>query len=165
MKANASVSHFSFSLIPESSTKDFVMGHYMKRSLKGHAVLTEQMGIWKSSSLLKLLKSGENPWETELYGSERAKAYRKLSLYCVDDNSHSPIRYNNGWLVVRGKWNSIEVERLEKKLGLRIDLGSRPSEPFDGSTKDSFWWKVKKKICIIIWRARTLPFYRKKDIQ
>ena len=84
----------------------------VERKKNGNYLLNMQIGIWNREILLSLLKDKENPWQTELYGSIRARKLRNKRFLCLDDDKHMPIKYNRGWLIVRGAWNGNEIKRL-----------------------------------------------------
>lgn len=70
------------------------------------------MSIWKKAVLNDLLKSGENAWEFELYGTERSDKYFKFY-----STHHLLIPFVNG--VIKGKWRRAAIKRLRS---LEIDL-------------------------------------------
>lgn len=89
-----------------------------------------QTAIWKKEALCELLVDGENPWEFEINGSERAnnKTFKAL---CVIENKnkegiHGPIMYIGG-AVTKGKW-MLDAIRLAGKNGIYLDSGKRPVE-------------------------------------
>jgi hypothetical protein len=71
---------------------------------KGEYSLSWQVNIWRRSLLLEMLCAGENPWESELYGTQRVNA----SPYRVLGSRQSPVRYmiavNKGQLDRSGAW-------------------------------------------------------------
>jgi hypothetical protein len=59
-----------------------------------------QLALWKRESLLAVLREGENAWEMESRGSERARAMRIVSYR---SRENTPINYLMS-AVVRGLW-------------------------------------------------------------
>ena len=82
-----------------------------------------QCGLWRKSILEELLIAGENAWEFEIFANIRSFLL-KDSFYAVKNNKCKPIVYNDGFFVVQGRVNLIEKKRLEKKLGIEIDIGN-----------------------------------------
>lgn len=87
--------------------------HLRERKWNGNYLVNMQIGIWKKDILLLLLKNNESPWQTELYGSIRARKLKRYRFLCLDSDKHMPIKYNRGWLLVRGAWNGNEIKRLK----------------------------------------------------
>lgn len=98
--------------IDDKNTPVGVLG-LEKRKNTGKFILNLQIGIWEKSCLYNLLKDKENPWETEIYGSIRARKYKEKSFYCLNSDDNMPIVYGRGWLVIRGSWNENELRRLD----------------------------------------------------
>lgn len=96
----------------------------VERKHNGNYLLNMQIGIWDREILLSLLQDKETPWQTELYGSIRARKLKNKRFLCLDDDKHMPIKYNRGWLIVRGAWNGNEIKRLQ--------LEKYPESIFDG---------------------------------
>lgn len=89
-----------------------------------------QTAIWYKPTLMALLKDGENPWEFEIKGSERANSMNFRS-YCVIEDAkkegiHGPITYIGG-AITKGKW-MLDALRLAKKNNITIDTSKRPVE-------------------------------------
>lgn len=80
-----------------------------------------QCGIWKKSVLHDLLRENENPWEFELFGNIRSFLYED-SFYALKEKEYKPIKYNEGLFMVQGKINSKELDRIETKLGYRLNI-------------------------------------------
>ncbi len=95
-----------------------------QRPAKGNYLLNLQMGFWRKDALFQLLKDHETPWQTELYGSIRARKWRDYRFLCLESDQGMPVKYNRGWLIVRGEWNGDEIRRL--------NLACYGNEIFDG---------------------------------
>jgi hypothetical protein len=163
MESNQLIVNISFSHMKNASSS-VLFDHFRLRTLTGHSLVNFQMGLWKVSSLEKLLKANEDPWEAELIGTERAKRYKDNLFACVDCQKNSPIVYNNGWLVVRGEWNSLEVKRLEKKLGLSIDVSSRRQKPINGVIPEGMFSMIRKKMKIFLAKMKYSFFFPKEPL-
>lgn len=112
MKQNKNIATISFADIYDNhNTLDEYTG-LCKRPRNGNYLLNLQVGIWDTNVLLKLLKDNESPWQTELFGSVRARQLRDKVFLCLKSDDVSPYRYNRGWLMVRGIWNGNEIKRL-----------------------------------------------------
>lgn len=83
-----------------------------KRTKKANYLLNLQVGIWNKSVLIDLLRESESPWQTELFGSIRARRIKDRDFFCLKSDDVSPYKYNRGWLMVRGIWNGNEIIRL-----------------------------------------------------
>ena len=59
-----------------------------------------QVTLWKRDALAQLLRPGENAWEMEARGSDRA---RELRMFTYARNEEAPLRYLMS-AVVRGLW-------------------------------------------------------------
>lgn len=75
--------------------------------------LSLQASIWRTETLLNLLRPAETPWDMEVLGSQRAKKYN--GFYCT---YHPLIKYLNG--VDRGKWVNESVDFLVSE-GIKFD--------------------------------------------
>lgn len=75
------------------------------------------LSVWKKSTLLGLLKSGESAWDFEIYGTVRSDSYD--GFYSTWGNCFPVI---NG--VIKAKWQRGAVKKL-RSLGIDIDLTKR----------------------------------------
>lgn len=124
MMDNPEIVNMTLSNIPDSKNQTSLYKGFYKRHWAARYLLNMQVGVWKTNVLFSLLEDNESPWQTELYGSIRARKLKKYSFYCIVDNSFMPIKYNNGWLIVRGAWNGNEI--------IRLNLTNYGTEIFDG---------------------------------
>lgn len=98
-----------------------------KVSWKSRYVVSLQASIWRTESLLRLISSGESPWEFERWGTRRARR-AGYEVLCVNRNRFSGIGreiipyVRTG--VVRGKWNPVVVPLFERH-GIHIDYEGR----------------------------------------
>jgi len=86
--------------------------HLCTRNPRSNYLLNLQVGFWNKRILFHLLKDNESPWETELFGSIRARKFNSYQFMCLRSDENQPYKYNRGWLMVRGKWNGNEIKRL-----------------------------------------------------
>lgn len=103
--------------------------------------LSLQASIWKTETIISLLRPTDTPWDMELIGSDRANIYP--GFYCT----YQPvIRYLNG--IERGKWDYKAANFLIQE-GISIDLSRRDiAEPLDetGRTRGRYLRQIKKLI-------------------
>ena len=74
--------------------------------------------FWKKQTLLKLLVSGETPWEFEIYGTVRSDAYD--GFYSTHKRLLTVVN-----TVIKGKWERGALAKIQS-LGVRLELGDRP---------------------------------------
>ena len=79
--------------------------------------ISTQFSLWNKNTLLSLLRPGENAWEFELLGSERADAMD--GIYVTTKNYFS---FVNG--VIKGKWDIRALKKIHSS-GIYPDLTSR----------------------------------------
>ena len=113
MQSDTSIANIALADIYDDKNKNFGADFLTIRPKKGWYLLNLQAGLWRRDVLYELLKDEENPWQTEIYGSIRARAYSDYKFLCLKDDQYMPYKYNRGWLIVRGKWNRDEIERLQ----------------------------------------------------
>lgn len=112
MKQNKNIATISFAdIYDNNNTFDESVG-LCRRPKNANYLLNLQVGIWDVEVLKHLVKERESPWQTELFGSIRARQVRDKSFLCLRSDEESPYRYNRGWLMVRGIWNGNEIKRL-----------------------------------------------------
>ena len=76
------------------------------------------MSVWKRTTLLDLLRSGENAWEFEIAGSRRSDVYP--AFY---GTGRAEFKYVNA--IVKGKWSRTALNRLTA-CGIEVRSESRP---------------------------------------
>lgn len=112
MKKNDNIATISFAdIYDDKNIFDESIG-LCRRPVNANYLLNLQVGIWDVDILRYLLKDDESPWQTELFGSIRARKLKDKSFLCLRSDEESPYRYNRGWLMVRGVWNGNEIKRL-----------------------------------------------------
>lgn len=85
----------------------------VKKKYNTSYMLNLQTSFWNARILESLLKDGENAWQTELYGSIRARRYKNYAFCNLAKDVKMPYKYNNGWLIVKGAWNGNGIVRLK----------------------------------------------------
>ena len=89
-----------------------------------------QAGIWNKDDLLALLQDGESPWQFEVNGSIRSRAYKKAFLGITESSEKDIISGPIPYLctaITKGTWMR-ETIALCKKEKITIDLSQRPME-------------------------------------
>lgn len=69
--------------------------------------ISNQASVWRSDALLGLLRSGESPWEMEIWGSERTSDEVNGFL----SSTSAILRYHAHGAVIRGKWSRSGARR------------------------------------------------------
>lgn len=113
-------------LTPVPNEKNYMDCPYkqlLHRNRFGRYKTSLQCGIWKKKVLQELLVNDENAWEFEIFGNIRSFLVDD-NFYALKNRDDKPIAYNDGFFVVQGKVNMIEKQRLEKKIGISIDIGA-----------------------------------------
>lgn len=148
IKSNEDIVNISLANIYDNNNTDIGFENLVERPKDADYLLNLQVGIWRKDILLLLLKLNESPWETEIFGSIRARRLKNKRFLCLKDDEYAPYKYGRGWLMVRGFWNGNEIKRLK--------LESYLPEIFDGRDilftnqyKDSFKVRVLRRINIM----------------
>lgn len=113
LKQNSEIGCITLVNIPDKKNEESSFRNLLKRNRRGAYLLNTQISIWRKNLLKQLIRPKDNPWQAELYGSIRARRFYQFHFYCLVSDNVMPIRYNRGWLVVRGVWNADEIERLK----------------------------------------------------
>ncbi len=112
LKKDTSIATISFADIYDSRNAYNEVIGLCRRQPNADYLLNLQVGVWDKKVLKLLLKNNESPWQTELFGSIRARQLKDKTFLCLRSDEMSPFRYNRGWLMVRGIWNGNEIKRL-----------------------------------------------------
>ena len=129
---------------------------YLKQLKKRMFLVNLQIGIWRVSSLLKILKQYENAWQFEYYGSIRA-IFNKFTALTLENKTKPIFEYDFGWLVQRGKFDEdtfnyfVTNESVDYELGKKIGFRAR--------TQDNKTTRTVKKIKHLFFAL--LSFFRK----
>lgn len=110
---NKDIANISFAEIQDKNNIDANCLDLLQRRNNANYLLNMQVGVWRKDILLQLLRPNETPWQTELYGSIRARVLKKYRFFCLKCDDDSPYKYGRGWLIVQGAWNGNEIKRLK----------------------------------------------------
>lgn len=106
-----------------------------------------QAALWRKSTLLQLLKTHENAWQFERWGTNRARALR-CHFYTAATDEHSPLEYFCTG-IVQGKWLH-PVEELFAQENINMDFSRRGFwHPRHGLKQHTQWVleKIKMRVC------------------
>lgn len=152
MKKNKKIVNIAFAEIYDEHNADTGIPHLKKRKKNADYLINLQTGLWRKSFLEKIVRENENPWQTELYGSVRARKYKDSVFLCLDSDENSPYKYGRGWLIVRGKWNGNEILRLgAEKFG--NDVLDGKDIIYNSLMKINFMDRVKRRMGIEVRKA------------
>ncbi|MEK7615666.1 MAG: hypothetical protein AAB420_00490 [Patescibacteria group bacterium] len=99
-------------------------------------------GLWDKKVFLDLIKDGENPWQMEIDGTVRSRAFDKKFFSVVEP----ALPYAERGAIVRGKW-LLDAVRLCKREGLNIDFSKRGIDyGIERRARKDRWRKRIKKI-------------------
>lgn len=112
IKQNKNIATISFADIFDKCNVPYGETGLCKRKNNANYLLNLQVGIWDKKILSGLMKKEENPWQTELFGSIRARRLDDKVFLCLESDDAAPYKYGRGWLMVRGVWNGNEIRRL-----------------------------------------------------
>jgi len=155
IKNNPQIANIAFSAMPGPTNKKTIIDCSI-RNKKPWSLVNFQVGLWRKTDLVKFLDPKENPWDAEVLGSIRTRLDKKAEFYCLTDDKYSPYTYGKGWLIVRGKWNIKEVERLESIYSFKIDLGNRGCEDFSKGIPLSFFARVKIHLKVWFYKIKIM---------
>jgi len=95
-------------------------------SKKSKYIASTQAALWDKQTLLSLLRSDENGWMFEIYGTGRVRKRKDLFLTINREifNEMNPIIYYQPTGIVKGKW-IVTMPELFKKEGLKMDFSLR----------------------------------------
>lgn len=87
-----------------------------------------QAGLWRREALQGLLRSGENPWQFERWGTIRARR-AGLEFLCPDLDRYEwasrPILPYEATGIVGGRWYAPAVVELFARHGIPVDFSAR----------------------------------------
>lgn len=104
--------------------------NYIKKLKKKMFLVNLQIGIWRSNSLLKIIRLYENPWQLEYYGSIRS-CLSNFKGFTLKKGTPPIFDYDFGWLVQRGKFDKetfeyfVENEDVDPLLGETVGFKER----------------------------------------
>lgn len=97
---------------------------YLKQLKKVMFICNLQIGLWRASSLQKLLRLYESPWQFEYYGSIRA-CLQGLKSLTIKKGEPPVFDYDFGWLLQRGKFDKKTFAAYAEKGLVDTELGER----------------------------------------
>lgn len=150
MKENKNIARITLSDLKDNNAIQSSFVNLKKQNSKANYLLNLQVSIWDKDIFNSLLNDKETPWQVELYGSIRARKYAHLDFLYIYDNHIMPIVYNKGWLVVRGRWNQCEIDRLKlyDTYSQSYFAKREIKEIHYLIEESSFWFRIKRRIAI-----------------
>lgn len=127
MEENSNIVYFSF--FPVEDTDNKISEKYIgfeKRPQRGKYRYNCQIALWNREKLISSLRRHESPWEMELYGSIRSRRCND-EFYTLSAKVSPIFCYQNGGVIMRGRWYLSRVVPLMEKYLLDIDLTERES--------------------------------------
>ncbi len=150
MEENPNIAYFSFfPTMDKNNIKSSAYNGFEKRPQKGEYRLNCQMALWNREKLLSFIRPHENPWEWELYGSRRSSKYKE-EFYTICKDTPKIFHYQNGGMILRGRWCLEKAVPLKEKYLLNINFSNRDTyENFLSSPpihKRNLWRGLKNRI-------------------
>lgn len=152
MKENDKIATISMADIFDKNNYSCEYEGLMRRTAKADYLLNLQVGIWRKKVLKSLLRKNENPWQTELYGSIRARSLSNNYFLCLPSDETSPYQYGRGWLMVGGVWNGNEIKRLKLEK-YYDDIFDGKNIIYSGFSSVGFMKKVRRRFSILYRKA------------
>lgn len=111
-----------------------------------------QAAMWRKSTLLQLLRTYEDAWQFERWGTRRAAALR-CHFYSAVVDRKSPVSYFCTG-IVQGKWLH-PVEELFQEAGIEMDFSRRGFwKKRSGFCQHAAW--VMRKLIEYVWPLKSL---------
>lgn len=127
MEKNRRISSLCFMIRHEKDTKKKRLGPFARTPVNSYFRINCYTALWRRCQLLKVLKEGEDPWEFELKGTERALwdfteyyGYIKEAIPILDVSFH----LRRGYGLFLGKWVWATPE-LFQRFGIDMDFSIR----------------------------------------
>lgn len=121
---NSDISNFSFENKKDDVKDDGKFNEYYIKQKHSDYKLSCQAGLWRREKLISYLNENESAWEWEVYGNFRTYKLED-KFYCLKENIESPLQYNGGWVVYRGKWTKSVVDKYVERYNIEIDYTKR----------------------------------------
>ena len=83
LRNRTDIANICFSHISEQYNDSLSIDRYACRCNKSLSTFNWQMGYWRVSSMLELMKDNENPWQSEQYGAIRANIKSKQNCHIL----------------------------------------------------------------------------------
>lgn len=128
MKNDAKLACFSFVPTIWPNVEDGKYPGFQRRPRRAAYTANCQAGLWRTKTLLKLLRRKENLWEFEEYATIRAN-HTNLEFYAAAKDAPLIMDYDwrPGGAVHRGKWTR-HVPQLLQEIGVPMDLSLRGTD-------------------------------------
>ena len=124
MEKNRRISVIDFECAEKIPTRESQYPGYVERLPKAMYFLNCQASIWRRKDLIRFLNPYENPWQFELFGSERAKLFNRMFLL-QEQNAIPVFPYNVNWTtgygIHGGKWLKSNILLFERE-GIHVDF-------------------------------------------
>ncbi len=150
MENNPNIAYFSF--FPTKDVNNIKSEKYPgfeKRSQKGEYRLNCQIALWNREKLISYIRTHESPWEWELYGSKRSSRYKE-EFYSICKDTPKIFDYQNGSIIMRGRWYMERIIPLKEKYRLNIDFSKRGTYEdfiaFPQNHQRNLWRGIKNRI-------------------
>lgn len=133
IKDNKRISQFSFIERVHENEKTKRIGNFAKIRMNKYFRINLDTAIWRKERLLKCLKPGENAWEFELNGTERALwDFSEYYGYIVKAKPILDVSFHlrRGYGLIRGKWVWKNPE-LFKLFGIDFNFTKRGYMNYD----------------------------------
>ncbi len=150
--------------------KDNRIPGFERRPQKCFNKLNAQVSIWRRERLVSYTRSHENPWEWEVFGSERASRYNE-SFYVLSEGIELPFSYKdfmypNGnprdGVISMGKWDIDMVDKFSSIYDLsNIDFSKRGFYDWNERRNISFLAKKWEELRKIPYKL-TIEQYRRR---
>lgn len=159
------IAHFTLNTLPDKkeNTSDI---RFAKLGSKNRYLINFQAGFWKKEYLMRILVDSESAWEAELYGSLRARQDKDKHFYCITESEFKPINYNDGWLVVQGKWNFKELERFKNEFDIELNVSNREIDyELNGWKGQKLSYRIKIKIKYYLYILKSYMINCRKGVK
>ena len=132
-----------------SSSKDYPM--LVEYPRKARYRITTQVGLWRKSYLLKILRNHESAWQFEIYGNKRSRRFPE-NTYVLSNKTDAIFDYDSGGVLYRGKFVEEYIEYFEEEEGIKLEKERirKPKREFKREDRD-----IKNRIK----KYFTLKFY------
>ncbi|WP_418668209.1 hypothetical protein [Allofournierella sp.] len=126
MEHDRNIVNFSFQPDYYVNIADDLFEGYELRKSTCPFLVNCQAGIWNRKQLIDLVKSHEDPWQFEVFGTIRARGYkRKKRFYVATGKKGRVFTYPIGGGIHRGQWTKDMPALLSKHAITEIDYSRR----------------------------------------
>lgn len=130
MDQNPDVAVFSFASSLWKDIDDNKYEGFVLRPTEGEYRFNLQTALWRKKQLIKILRKGESPWQTEHMGTFRSRVlYSNKKFYASEKGIPMIIPYEYGGAIHQGKWTKGTPELLKKNNISTIDYSIRGFDP------------------------------------